>query len=120
VKPSGLAGLRPRAAATTTVLLALSLALAACGSDAAYGVHVSNATDVPVVFYLTGTTTMKPELPPERYHLQPGETFRDSWRAPFGDEPPATVRAEDNNGTLLFCRRYSYKEIQEVCMAESS
>jgi hypothetical protein len=94
--------------------LILAAALAACGSDAAYEVRLHNATDSAVVVQVSNTTTSPQPSGGSVRRIGAGLTFTDLWWAPFGNEPPAVIRAEDPGGTLLFCRRFTYAEIQKV------
>jgi hypothetical protein len=113
----GGAALKPRSRSANALLLALLMVLPAACGDATYDVEVHNATDVPIILVMTGVTRGElPELPegPPRYGFQPGESRDFLWWGPFGSKSPATVRAEDPSGTLIFCRRFTYAEIQQV------
>lgn len=109
------AQVRPLAPSPVAILLALVLVVvAACGSDAAYSVELHNATGVPIILVMSGTTRGElPDIPP-RYSVQPDEIFITDWRRPYGSDPPASVRAEDQSGTLIFCRRFTRAEIQQL------
>ncbi len=95
------------------LLVSLAMLLSACRiiGDPGHGVFIHNATGARIVLYSMGG-----EQPALKETLQPDATIPTSWTIPSGpnDARQRKVEAEDLQGRLLFCRRYTYAELDRI------
>ena len=91
---------------------------AACGDrplygDDLYSVEIENAT--PTVLVVSEIQVL-PSASPMVTRIAPGKTVLSGWRRPREGRPEerATVRAENEAGTLVFCQTYTYADMKRM------
>jgi hypothetical protein len=92
------------------VALALLLSATGCPADRIYPVTLYNQTERHITIELVGTT----DGPPRIRELEPGSSTVTDWLRPTGSSDPhrATVRARDENGVEIYCRRLSFDQVR--------
>jgi len=99
-------------ASRQAVCAAAAVVLSGC-ADTGYDVTYRNATQETVV--VSAANVRDPSLTPIPHRLAPTQTFGDFWPRPIASsESPAVVRAEDEAGTLIFCRQYTYADMKRL------
>lgn len=115
--PLGPIGQGKRAWFRGAIPILLVWAAIGCGvpflpSDVSRDVAIENRTNARVVVYLDG----RRDLPALRMTLGPGETWRDGWLWPVqpDDVRRRKVEAEDEQGNVIFCKRYSRLDLDQI------
>lgn len=91
----------------------LAVAGSSCGAivigDPSHDVYLHNATDVPVLLYEGARIADVPDA-----RLLPSETRYTSWLVSTRSTTRRTVKALDETGQLIFCRRYDREELDRI------
>lgn len=84
---------------------------AGCQGDPGYSMFVENATNERVTVYELGAYPAGDR----GFVLNPGEKRTTHWLRPRDerDRQETTVKATDDGGTVVFCRKYTYERAKD-------
>lgn len=104
---------RVRPALLLVAILFIEAASASCGGviigDPGHVVYLQNLSDTPVLVYeVSGTNKVLDG------RVEARQTKKTAWLVPLDSSKKRTVEAYDDAGVLLFCRIYSFEELDRI------
>ena len=102
---------------SVALILVTAVIFSACGrgvglGDRGHGIYFHNATTSTVVLYELGRG--RPDVGVHR--LVPDAVVGSSWAVPADADDKSTIRVEatSSEGTLIFCRIFGWKDLENV------